>query len=248
MRSALIVSLIAVLAAGCTKAEPKVDAEFGAKVRAYLLEHPEILVEMSDRLQVKQTAARQQKAQLGISQNRAKLERDARDHVINPDGRVTVVQFFDYNCGYCKVIAPQVLEMARQQPEVRFVFKDMVIFGETSEYAAAAASLAKNPAQYAAIHNAFMTIKPLNDAAVDRILTANGISPADARKQQKAGARKAYIRDVHTIASQLGIEGTPAFIIGDTLIPGADADALREAIAEALKGKPADKTADRTAT
>jgi len=243
MRSAVIISLFALAAAGCSQPEPKVDAAFGAKVRAYLLENPEILVEMSEKLQVKQTEARQQKAAMGISANRAKLERDSRDHVINPDGRVTVVQFFDYNCGYCKVIAPQVLEMARQRPEVRFVFKDMVIFGETSEYAAAAASLAKSPAQYAAIHNAFMTTKPLNDAAVDRILTANGISPADARKQQTAAPRRAYIRDVHAVASQLGIEGTPAFIIGDTLIPGADADALKEAIDQALKAKPAGRTA-----
>ena len=243
MRPALIASLVALAAAGCTQPEPKVDAAFGAKVRAYLLENPEILVEMSDRLQVKQTQARQQKAALGISANRARLERDSRDHVLNPDGKVTVVQFFDYNCGYCKIIAPQVLAMARERPNVRFVFKDMVIFGETSEYAAAAASLAKSPAQYAAIHNAFMSTKPLDDAAVDRILTANGISPADARKQQAAASRKAYIRDVHSVAEQLGIEGTPAFIVGDTMIPGADADALKAAIDKALKAKPAGSSA-----
>lgn len=242
MRSMLIVSIVALLA-GCGQAEPKVEPEFGAKVRAYLLEHPELLVEMSNRLEAKQTQAAQQKAQLGISQHRATLERDKRDHVINPDGRVTVVQFFDYNCGYCKLIGPQVLAMAKAQPEVRFVFKDMVIFGETSEYAAAAASLAKSPQQYAAIHNAFMTTKPLNDAGVDRILTANGISPADARRAQTGAARKSYLRDVHTVARELGIEGTPAFIVGDTLIPGADAEALKAAIARELQRKPSGTTA-----
>lgn len=242
MHPMLIISLAAVLTA-CSPPATKVDPAFGAQVRAYLLEHPELLMEMSEKLQAKQQLAAQQKAQVGISQNRAKLERDSRDHVLNPDGRVTVVQFFDYNCGYCKVIAPQVLEMARQQPDVRFVFKDMVIFGETSEYAAAAASLASSPAQYATIHNAFMTTKPLNDAAVDRILKANGIDPAAARKQQTDGARRAYIRDVHAIASQLGIEGTPAFIIGDTMVPGADPDALKAAIDKALKGKPAGSSA-----
>ncbi len=238
MHPMLIVSLAAILTA-CSPTPAKVDPAFGQKVRAYLLENPEILMEMSEKLQAKQQLAAQQKAQAGISQHRAVLERDSRDHVINPDGRVTVVQFFDYNCGYCKIIAPQVLEMARQQPDVRFVFKDMVIFGETSEYAAAAASLAGSPAQYATIHNAFMTTKPLNDAAVDRILRANGIDPAAARKKQTDTARRAYIRDVHTVAGQLGIEGTPAFIVGDVLIPGADADALKAAIAQALKAKPA---------
>jgi len=237
MRSMLIISLAALLTA-CSPAAPKVEPEFGAKVRAYLLENPEILMEMSEKLQSKQQLAAQQKAQLGIGQNRAALERDKRDHVLNPDGRVTVVQFFDYNCGYCKVIAPQVLEMAREKPDVRFVFKDMVIFGETSEYAAAAASLATSPAQYATIHNAFMTTKPLNDAAVDRILTANGIDPKAARAAQQGSARKTYVSDVHAVASKLGIEGTPAFIVGDTLIPGADADALKAAIEKALKAKP----------
>ncbi|ATQ43194.1 DsbA family protein [Caulobacter mirabilis] len=234
MRLMLTVAAVALLTA-CSPSQPKADPEFGAKVRAYLLEHPELLVEMSEKLEVKQAEASRQKALAGIGANRDKLERDPRDHVLNPDGKITVVQFFDYNCGYCKLIAPQVLTMAKENPDVRFVFKDLVIFGEASEYSAAGASLAKTSEQYKAIHNAFMSTKPLNDEAVDRILKANGVDPAEARKAQSDAKRKAYIKDVHTLAETLGIQGTPAFIIGDVLIPGADGAALKAAVANAKK-------------
>ena len=234
MRTLLILSLAALLGA-C--GQPKVEPEFGAKVRAYLLENPEVLLEVSQALEKKQSDERLQKAKLGVSKNRGKLERDGRDRVLNPDGEVTVVEFFDYNCGYCKVIAPQVLAIAKAQPNVRIVLKDMVIFGETSEYAAAGASLATSAAQYTAIHNAFMTTKPLNDAAVDRILVANGITPAAARAQQTDEDRRIYLADVHALAEQMGIDGTPAFIVGDTVIHGADPDQLKAAIAAELRKK-----------
>jgi protein-disulfide isomerase len=113
-------------------------AEMGQIVRDYLLANPEILLEVSQALEAKQQAERAERAKASIGPNRGKLERDGRDHVLNPGGDITVVQFFDYNCGYCKVIAPEILEMARTRPNVRFVFKDMVIFGASSEYAAAA--------------------------------------------------------------------------------------------------------------
>ena len=229
----LIIGALALALAGC--GQPKVEPEFGAKVRAYLLEHPELLVEMSQALEVKQRAERAEKAKASIGKNRNKLERDRRDHVLNPDGEITVVQFFDYNCGYCKVIAPEILDMARRQPNVRFVFKDMVIFGEASEYAAAGACLARTPQQFAAIHGAFMAAKPLTDQGVDRILTANGVSPAAARAAQADPARKVYLRDVQALAGEMGIDGTPAFVVGANVVHGADPDSLKAAIAAELR-------------
>lgn len=224
-----IIGAAALALAGC--GQPKVEPEFGAKVRAYLLEHPELLVEMSQRLEAKQSAERAEKAKASIGKSKGRLERDRRDRVLNPDGDITLVQFFDYNCGYCKVIAPEVIEIARTQPNVRVVMKDMVIFGEASEYAAAGASLAKTTEQYVAIHNAFMRAKPLTDAQVDRILRDNGLNPADARRVQADPARKVYLRDVQMLASELGIDGTPAFVIGETVVHGADPNGLKAAIA-----------------
>jgi len=233
MRPLIIAAAVATLLSACGQpqaATTRVDPAFGAKVRAYLLANPEVLVEVSDALKAKQSRE-------AIGAYRQQLERDPRDHVLNPSGKVTVVVLFDYNCGYCKVIAPEVLELARTHPQVRFVFKDMVIFGDTSAFAAAATALAKSPAQYVALHRAFMAAKPLNNAVAERIMSAQGIDPAAARAEQASAERKRYFQDVHVIASGLGIEGTPAFIIGDTLIPGADPDALKAAIAAELRKK-----------
>lgn len=227
MRSLTIIALAATLAA-C--GQPKVEPEFGQKVRAYLLANPEVLVEAQTALRAKQTRE-------AINAMRRELERDPRDRVLNPDGKVTLVVMFDYNCGFCKVIAPEILELARTHPQVRFVFKDMVIFGATSEYAAAAAALARTPAQYIALHRALMAAKPLNDEVATRIIAAHGLDPAAVRREQASDARRQYLSDVHDIARGLGLEGTPAFIIGDTLIPGADLEAVKVAIAAELRRK-----------
>lgn len=230
MRSMMIAALAALLA-GCGQPQTvKVEPEFGQKVRAYLLANPEVLVEVSNALKEKQ-------ARETIGAYRKQLERDPRDKVLNPNGKITVVELFDYNCGYCKLIAPQILELARTHPQVRFVFKDMVIFGETSEYAAAAASLTKTPEQYIALHRAFMAAKPLNDETATRIIIAQGLDPVAVRREQTSAARQKYLKDVHSVATGLAIDGTPAFIVGDTLIPGADPEALKAAIAAELRKK-----------
>lgn len=227
MRSLTILALAATLAA-C--GQPKIEPEFGQKVRAYLLANPEVLIEVNTALKAKQTRE-------ALAAYRGALEHDPRDRVLNPDGKVTLVAMFDYNCGYCKVIAPEILELARTHPQVRFVFKDMVIFGATSEYAAAAAALAKTPAQYIALHRAFMAAKPLNDEVATRIIIAHGLDPAAVRREQASDARRKYLSDVHDIATGLRLEGTPAFVIGDTLIPGADPEAVKVAIAAELRRK-----------
>jgi len=240
MRSMIIAALAALVAAcGQPQTAPAVDPAFGQKVRAYLLANPEILIEVSNALKTKQ-------ARESIGAYRKQLERDPRDHVLNPQGEITVVELFDYNCGYCKLIAPDVLELARTHPQVRFVFKDMVIFGETSEYTAAATALARTPEQFISLHKAFMAARPLNDAVATRIITEHGLDPAAVRREQASAARKRYFQDVHGIATGLGIEGTPAFIVGDTLIPGADPEALKAAIAAELRRKPGDSLLTRS--
>ncbi|HEX6866915.1 MAG TPA: DsbA family protein [Caulobacteraceae bacterium] len=217
--------------------EPKADEAFGKKVRAYLLEHPEVLQEAYERLQVKQQEQALLAASKAIEANKKALENDPRDFVANPSGKITVVEFFDYNCGYCKLIAPEVLALARANPDVRFVFKDMTIFGEASEYAAAGAHLTKTGGKYLDVHRAFMAEKPLEDDDVARILTLHGVSPAAARQRQQSAEQRKYLEDQHQLAAALGIQGTPAFVVGDVMIPGADPLALKQAIAAVKQGK-----------
>ena len=237
----LAVLLTAALAlAACGK--PKPDAVFGERVHAYLLEHPEVLQEVEEKLQAKanQAAEEEQKKALAQAKTalakpdvRLALEHDGRDFVANPGGRVTVTEFYDYRCPHCINIAPAVLSMIREYPDVRFVFKEMPIFGSTSERAAMAAmTIRRKGGDYLVAYRTFMTTTPLNDATVDRVAREQGLDPAgiDGPETER------QLVDVHNLAAKLGVNGTPTFIIGDTVIPGEGEAQLRAAIAKARAG------------
>jgi len=221
----------------------KPDAAFGAKVRAYLLEHPEVIEEAVTKLQEKKQAeamaaskADLAAARQAIPLHRAALEQDPRDFVANPNGSVTVVQFFDYNCGYCKLAAPQIVQLIQEHPDVRFVFKEFPIFGEASDSAAKISLTAAGKARGLELYQAWMAEKPLDEAAIDRRLTGLGLDPAGLRKAAQTPEIAKQVADVRALAMALKIQGTPAFIIGDTLIPGADMEAVKAAIAQAKAG------------
>lgn len=212
------------------------DREFGRKVRAYLLEHPEVLQEMSDKLQEKQAARQMANFRKALAQHRDAVERDPRDFVANPGGRITVTEFYDYNCGYCKTISPEVVKLIRENPDIRFVFKEYQIFQEPSSLRGArAALLAKGSGRYVQIHQAMMAEKPLEPARIDAILRKNGVDPTPLDNPAAMAAIDRQLSDVQGLATALGIEGTPAFVIGDTLVPGADMAAVRAAIADARR-------------
>ena len=138
MRKAVLAAVLScsVLLGGCQKA---FDMVLGDSVRSYLLSNPEILEEMATRLQEKQLAQQSDDARKAIAANRAALERDPRDVVINPGGKITVVEFYDYRCGYCKTIAPELAELVQENKDIRLVLKEFPIFGGDSDYAAMAA-------------------------------------------------------------------------------------------------------------
>lgn len=216
--------------AGCQKSS---DAAFDARVHAYLLAHPEVIREAADKLQQQEREAALKASTAAIGKFRSQLERDPRDFVANPAGKVTVVEFFDYRCGYCKLAAPQVLQLIKDNPDVRFVFKQFPIFGEVSDTAARIALTPQGKVKGLALYQDWMGEKALDDAALDRDLTAAGLDPAAARQAARSPAIERQILDARALASALHVEGTPAFVIGDTLVPGADIAAVRAAIVEA---------------
>lgn len=150
----------ALLLGGCQKA---FDTVLGDPLRAYLLTHPELLEEMATRLQENKLAQQSDEARKAISANRAALERDSRDVVFNPNGKITVVEFFDYRCGYCKTIAPQVAGLVRENPDVRLVLKEFPIFGGASDLAARTALTPAGRTGGLAFHEALMEEKTLNE-------------------------------------------------------------------------------------
>ena len=226
------------MVAGCSRAAE--DPAFGAKVRAYLLAHPEVIEEAAQKLQENKDAQSAAKAKVALKSDRQSLERDPRDFVANPGGRITVTEFYDYRCPHCINAAPKVLAIVKANPDVRFVFKELPIFGATSEHAARAAIAAKVQGKdYLEIYRAFMSTRGLDDAAVDRVASEHGVDMTKAETGRTRIDADAEVADVHKLANQLDIDGTPTFIIGDTIVPGEDMDAVSAAIAKARSGAKA---------
>jgi len=210
------------------------DAAFGRRVRAYLLSHPEVLQEVSQRLDARQEAAEetdQRKALALLPRLRSEVERDPRDFVANPNGAITVTEFYDYRCPHCADAAPKVLALIRDHPDVRFVFKEMPIFGPTSEHAARAAlAVDKAGGDGVGLYQAFMSARPLNDGVIDRIARQKGARPEDLAPGGSGGFDK-HLADTGVLFTKLALGGTPAFIVGDQIILGEDMGAVDAAVA-----------------
>ena len=212
------------------------NASFDDKVHAYLLAHPEVLLEMQAKLQAKADAQTAAKAKALVGANRAALEHDASDFVANPTGKVTVVEFYDYRCPHCANMAPDVLALIAAHPDVRFVFKEFPIFGDTSDRAAEGALALKDKGgDYLGLYKDLMSQHGLDDAGLDQILKAHGLDPKTLDDPTVQAREKAHLATVKQLADAIGVDGTPTFIIGDVVIPGEDPDALKAAIDAALK-------------
>ena len=235
MRKAVLAAVLScsVLLGGCQKA---FDMVLGDSVRSYLLSNPEILEEMATRLQEKQLAQQSDDARKAIAANRAALERDPRDVVINPGGKITVVEFYDYRCGYCKTIAPELAELVQENKDIRLVLKEFPIFGGASDLAARAALTPAGRAAGLGFHQALMEERNLNEATIARLAQAAGIRPEALSAARRDESITRHLADTRRLAESLRIEGTPAFIVGDRLIPGADLEALKTAIDAARQG------------
>jgi protein-disulfide isomerase len=228
----LAAGLTAAIALGGCQKKPETDAEFGARVRTYLIEHPEVIQEAANKLRQREMLQAAKSNAPSVAKFRKQLESDPRDLVINPGGEFTIVEFFDYRCGYCKLVAPEVVKLIQENPDVRFVFKEFPIFGEVSDTAARMALTAQGKTKGLALYQAWMADRGLDEGALDRHLTEVGLDAKSVRKASADPAIAAQIQDIRVLARNLGLEGTPAFIVGDYLIPGADIGAVREALAQ----------------
>ncbi len=237
---AAVILALAAPFAGCSKAAETtapVSKEFGDQVRAYILAHPEIIEEAANKLQAQRQAQADSAMKVSLVQNRTKNERDARDFVAgNPDGKITVVEYFDYRCPYCKAAIGDLNKMLRANPDVRLVLKEFPILSPVSEQAARAAIGAKAQGKYMEVHSALMEEKNLDAAAIDRILAQKGVDVAKAKALGAQAATSAQITEIHALGRASGVTGTPAFIIGDTMISGWAPEDIQSQIEAARKG------------
>ena len=244
MALALSAALLCAAVAGDAPAQaapqPPPDKEAVRKiVREYLLEHPEVIEEAIHALNAKRQADQAARTRDALVKNRVALIGHPLSPVSgNPDGDVTLVEFFDYQCGYCKRSLQPVMDLLESDPELRVVWKDFPVLGQVSTFAALASMAAQKQGKYLALHKALMGAPDrLTEESVMEIAGQVGLDLE--RLQQDMADREiiTYLQDTQRLARELGINGTPAFVIGNTLVPGAvDGARLRQLIAQARTG------------
>ena len=212
-------------------------------VREYLVSNPEILIEMSNALRVKQETQQDETDKALLEKHADQLFRQKDDPATgNAKGTLTIVEFVDYNCGYCKRSAPLVQALLKKDQNIRYIYKEFPILSDTSVYASKAA-LAVNalfPGKYAAFHDALMSHSGAFKTNDDIALVAKnlGLDWDKIVEKAKDPAIESKIVANQELARTLNVTGTPAFIIGDQLIRGAPQrlEILEELVAQA-RGK-----------
>ncbi len=216
--------------------DAKQKEEIGALVKEYLLANPEILMDMQEALQQKQMQAQQQQASAAITDNQKAIFNAAEDISLgNPDGDVTIVEFFDYNCGYCKRALSDMDAMLEADKNVRFVLKELPILGPDSlaahKVSAAFRDLA--PEKYGEFHRALLggEERATEETAI-ALAVKLGVNEADIRKQMEVKPHDDAVRNAYSLAQSLGITGTPSYVIANEAVFGAvGVDELTEKVA-----------------
>ena len=205
-------------------------------IREYLIEHPEVLIEAQQALQAKRAEQEAEQARQAIQLYRDELFFDPEAPVAgNPDGAITLVEFFDYRCGYCRRVKPTVETLLAENDDLRLVFKEFPILGPESTEAARAALAARGQGNYEAFHWALMEAEgPFNREHILSVARSVGLNDQKLARDMEEPALDALIERNAALANALGIGGTPAFVIGDRLIGGAlPLEHFRIAIADA---------------
>lgn len=207
-------------------------------VREYLRAHPEIVMEALQEMERRDQEAQQKQRAETIRARLADLTQDPASPVAgNPKGSVTIVEFFDYQCGYCKREAGEMKKLLQADPDVRVVYKDLPILGPASVFAARAALAAQKQGKHEALHTALLeTSERLTDQEVLRLAAQAGLNTAQLEKDMADPSVTAALDRNFQLQRALNIQGTPALIVGTEFIPGAaNLDTLKEMVARARK-------------
>ncbi len=236
---ALTVSLAACSEANTSQTTDPQREEIEQIVREYILQNPEIIEEALIELQRRARQREQDAIVNAVSANAPQIFEDSRDPVIGPaDASVTVVEFFDYRCSFCMLTNDWLQNVIDEHgDDVRVVFKEFPIRGAES-VEGARASLAvweTQPDAYLAFHDGLMSASgPLPSQRIDEIAADSGVDVAVMREAMQAEDIAMHLEDVRALAQNVGITGTPFFVIGDEVIPGADMDRMQAALDSAL--------------
>lgn len=259
-RTALAVLMTSALLSGMANAAekatpvftPEQEARIGEVAKDYLIAHPEILVEVSQKLQAQQQEKQQQAMTAAVIQHQAALLNDKGTPSYGPaDAKVTVVEFFDYQCIYCAHLAPELEKVIKANPGVRFVFKELPIFGSRWPASLSAAKTGlqiwqtRGADAYLKYHNALFATGH-NEGKLTQSDINAAAKKAEYVAKKNAPAVGNTLDGINALAQQLGFSGTPALVVmpssgasadNVTVIPGfTDGETLNAAIQKAAGG------------
>ena len=220
-----------------TNAPPQ-RQEIESIIHDYLMQHPDVLIAALRKAEEKLHRDDEAKASQALTEYKKEVFSDPSTPVGgNPQGDVAIVEFFDYRCPYCKQVEPSLESMLKQDPKLRFVYKEFPILGPVSVTAAHAALAAQRQGKYDAFHDAMMEARGnITDDTVYRIAGSVGLDVDKLKRDMASPEITQTIRQNMKLADALDIHGTPAFVIGDKVVPGAvDLDTLKSMVSEARK-------------
>lgn len=197
-------------------------AEIEQIVKDYLMREPEVVYQALQELQNKQEQAATEQRRSAIAQHADDLFHHSGDPVAgNADGDVTLVEFFDFRCGYCRGMANDLWSMIGQDKSLRVVFKDIPILGPDSKIAAQAALAAQKQGKYLEMHKELMQASDFSPKSIRAMAERHGLDAARLEKDMASPDIAKALEQNLVLASALGVNGTPSFVVGDTLVPGA---------------------------
>jgi protein-disulfide isomerase len=213
-------------------------------VREYLIAHPEIIQDAMAELEKRQSAADAEKHKSAIKQYSQAIFSSPRQVVLgNPDGNVTFVEFFDYNCGYCKRAMDDMLTLMKDDPKLKVVLKEFPVLGpgsvEAAQVAVAVRMQDKSGKKYLEFHQKLLTGRGQADKARALAVAKDiGLDMARLEKDLASPEVKATLQESFKLAEALGLNGTPSYVIGDNVVIGAvGLEALREKVNTSRCGK-----------
>src|SRR5215510_1596309 len=220
-------------------------AEVERIVREYLVAHPEVIQEAMTELEKRQSAADAEKHKAAVKQYSQALFASPRQVVLgNPDGNVTFVEFFDYNCGYCKRAMDDMLTLLKDDPKLKVVLKEFPVLGpgsvEAAQVAVAVRMQDKTGKKYLEFHQKLLGGRGQADKARALAVAKDiGLDMARLEKDLTSTEVKATLQENFKVAEALGLNGTPSYVIGDNVVVGAvGLEALKEKVNTSRCGKP----------
>ncbi|WP_292402191.1 DsbA family protein [Mesorhizobium sp.] len=214
--------------------------QFDQRIHDYILAHPEVIMEALQSLDARQREAAAKAAKTALAAKADEIFRDPASPVGgNAHGNVTMAEFFDYNCPYCRQVAPIIAQAVADDPQLRIVYKEFPILGPDSMFAAKAALAAQRQGKYAEFHKALYDARTrVTEAVVLRVAAAIGLDVPRLKADMQQPDIQAAIDKNAQLAQALGITGTPGFVVGEQIFPGAtDRATMKKLIEQARSSK-----------